>query len=94
MVQEATHFQEGDAGVLRALVVCATAAPASAGAMEEVARAVDLLRGAKHPCIFAGWGYGRPDMAEGSNAVARDITEAAVIANGLLPPASESDHVR
>jgi acetolactate synthase I/II/III large subunit len=29
---------------------------ASAGAPQEVARAVDLLRNAKHPCIFAGWG--------------------------------------
>jgi acetolactate synthase-1/2/3 large subunit len=30
--------------------------PPSAGAPQEVARAVDLLRSAKHPCIFAGWG--------------------------------------
>jgi acetolactate synthase-1/2/3 large subunit len=30
--------------------------PPSANAPQEVARAVDLLRHAKHPCIFAGWG--------------------------------------
>jgi hypothetical protein len=37
------------------------------------------------PAIFAGWGYGPPAMANGSTAVARDITEAAAIANRLLP---------
>ena len=39
-------------------------------------------RGAVH---FAGWGYGSAAMADGSSAVARDITEAAAIANRLLP---------
>lgn len=42
--------------------------------------------GAGVPCIFAGWGYGAAGMAEGSSAIARDITEAAAIANRLLPP--------
>jgi phosphoglycolate phosphatase len=36
-------------------------------------------------CIFAGWGYGAPGMAEGSTAVAADMLEAAQIANRLLP---------
>ncbi len=42
--------------------------------------------GAGMPCIFAGWGYGAPGMSEGSAAVARDFTDAAAIANRLLPP--------
>ncbi|HEY4173360.1 MAG TPA: HAD-IA family hydrolase [Rhodopila sp.] len=41
-------------------------------------------RGAGVPAIFAAWGYGAPGMAEGSVAVARDITEAAAIAGRLL----------
>jgi acetolactate synthase I/II/III large subunit len=30
--------------------------PPQVAAMSEIARAVDLLKDAKHPCIFAGWG--------------------------------------
>ena len=36
-------------------------------------------------CVFAGWGYGSPGMADGGTVIARDITEAAAIANRLLP---------
>jgi len=43
--------------------------------------------GAGIRCIFAGWGYGAPGMAEGSVAVALDFNDAAAIANRLLPPA-------
>ena len=32
------------------------APPPAIAAQSEIARAVDLLGGAKHPCIFAGWG--------------------------------------
>jgi phosphoglycolate phosphatase len=46
---------------------------------------VTAARGAGMPSIFAGWGYGAPAMSEGCSAVARDITEAAAIANRLLP---------
>jgi phosphoglycolate phosphatase len=41
--------------------------------------------GAGVPCVFAGWGYGAIEMAEGTVAVARDIEEIAEIANRLLP---------
>ncbi len=37
------------------------------------------------PSVFAGWGYGAIEMAAGCTAVAHDITEAAAIANRLLP---------
>jgi phosphoglycolate phosphatase len=43
-------------------------------------------RGAGIPSIFAAWGYGAIAMADGS-AVARDVTEAAAIANRILPDA-------
>jgi phosphoglycolate phosphatase len=46
----------------------------------------DMLaaRAAQIPGIFAAWGYGSAGMAEGSAAVARDITEAAAIVSRLL----------
>jgi phosphoglycolate phosphatase len=43
-------------------------------------------RDAGIPSIFAAWGYGAVHMAEGS-AVARDVAEAAAIANRILPNA-------
>jgi phosphoglycolate phosphatase len=46
---------------------------------------VTAARGAGVRSIFAGWGYGPAAMADGCCAVARDITEAALIANRLLP---------
>jgi phosphoglycolate phosphatase len=46
---------------------------------------VVAAHGAGIPSIFAGWGYGSPSMADGSAAIAHDITEAAAIANRLLP---------
>ncbi|MDR3533344.1 MAG: HAD-IA family hydrolase [Rhodopila sp.] len=46
---------------------------------------VVAARGAGIPSIFAGWGYGSAGMADGCAAFARDIAEAAAIANRLLP---------
>jgi phosphoglycolate phosphatase len=46
---------------------------------------VAAANGAGVPAIFALWGYGPASMANGSAAVARDITEAASIACGMLP---------
>ena len=45
---------------------------------------VAAARGAGLPCIFAGWGYGPPAMAEGAAAVARDFAELVTIARRLL----------
>jgi phosphoglycolate phosphatase len=47
--------------------------------------------GAGVASIFAAWGYGPLTMAEGSAAVAHDITEAAEIANRLMPPDCDAD---
>jgi phosphoglycolate phosphatase len=46
-------------------------------------------RAAGITCIFAAWGYGTACMADGSDALAHDIVEAAEIANRLLPRSSE-----
>jgi phosphoglycolate phosphatase len=46
---------------------------------------VVAARQAGMPSVFAAWGYGSAAMAEGGTAVARDIAEAAEIANRLLP---------
>jgi phosphoglycolate phosphatase len=36
------------------------------------------------PCIFAAWGYGPPEMAQGAVAVAQNFTEVVEIARRLL----------
>jgi phosphoglycolate phosphatase len=46
---------------------------------------VIAARGAGIPSIFAAWGYGAIEMAEGSTCVAQDLAEAAAIADRLLP---------
>jgi phosphoglycolate phosphatase len=45
---------------------------------------VAAASGAGVPCIFAAWGYGSPEMAEGAAAVAQDFTELMAIARRLL----------
>lgn len=45
---------------------------------------VAAARGAAVPSIFAAWGYGRPEMAEGAAAVAQSPQEMAMIARRLL----------
>ena len=41
-------------------------------------------KGAGLPVIFAAWGYGRPEMAAGADAVARDFMELPDLATALL----------
>ena len=45
---------------------------------------VAAASGAGLPCIFAAWGYGLPEMAEGAAAVAQDFAELVAIARRLL----------
>jgi phosphoglycolate phosphatase len=42
-------------------------------------------RGARMPSIFAAWGYGTAEMAQGCTCIAHNIADAAAIANRLLP---------
>jgi phosphoglycolate phosphatase len=46
---------------------------------------VASARGAGIGCIFALWGYGAPEQAEGALAVAHTMPEAAAAAERLLP---------
>ncbi len=45
---------------------------------------VAAATGAGVPCVFAAWGYGPPEMAQGAVAVAQDFTELVAIARRLL----------
>jgi phosphoglycolate phosphatase len=45
---------------------------------------VAAASGAGVACIFAAWGYGKAEMAEGAIAVAADFTEAAAVAERLV----------
>ncbi len=49
---------------------------------------VAAARGARVPVIFAAWGYGRPEMAAGAEAIARDFSELPRLAAALLAAAS------
>ena len=40
--------------------------------------------GAGVPCIFAGWGYGAPSMAEGAAAVAQRFTDLPAMCQALV----------
>lgn len=41
--------------------------------------------GAGVPCVFAGWGYGTPDMAVGVQAVAAQFADLPAIVSAILP---------
>lgn len=43
------------------------------------------------PSIFAAWGYGTIEPADGCTHVAQDLTEAALIANQLVPEPAPTD---
>ncbi len=75
-----------DPAHLLATLALAAGQPDAALMLGDHRNDVTAARAAGVPSIFAGWGYGAATMAEGSTAVARDITEAAAIANRLLPP--------
>ncbi len=58
--------------------------PAAAVAVGDHRNDVTAARGAGLPCIFAAWGYGAPEMADGAAAVARDFSEVQSNAERLL----------
>jgi phosphoglycolate phosphatase len=45
---------------------------------------VAAASGAGIPCVFAAWGYGTPEMAKGSAAVALDFADLVTIARRLV----------
>jgi phosphoglycolate phosphatase len=73
-----------DPAHLLATLKAAGGEPGQAVMAGDHANDVAAARGAGLPCIFAGWGYGPPSMAEGAVAVARDFAELVTIARRLL----------
>ncbi len=73
-----------DPGHLLATLALVPAAAARTVMLGDHRNDVTAAAGAGVACIFAAWGYGTPAMALGSAAVARDIGEAAAIANRLV----------
>ena len=73
-----------DPAHLLATLSAAGGEPAHAVMAGDHANDVAAARGARVPCIFAGWGYGPPSMAEGADAVARDFAELMVLAGRLV----------
>lgn len=69
---------------LLATLTRAGGTPESALMLGDHRNDIAAAHGARIPSIFALWGYGSAGMEEGSAATARDITEAAAIANRLL----------
>lgn len=74
-----------DPAHLHATLVLASGRPDAAVMLGDHHNDVVAASRAGIPSIFAAWGYGSSGMAEGSSAVAGDITEAAAIASRLLP---------
>jgi phosphoglycolate phosphatase len=73
-----------DPAHLLATLTQAAGAPDRALMLGDHHNDVVAARRAGMPSIFAAWGYGLAGMERGSAAVARDMTEAAAIANRLL----------
>ena len=86
-----------DPAHLLATLRAAGSAPEQAVMAGDHANDVTAARGAGLPVIFAAWGYGRPEMAAGADAVARDFTELPDLAADLLAAAHRTpgaDHAR
>lgn len=66
-------------------LAAASADPAHALMVGDHRNDVQAALGANIPCIFAGWGYGNPDMATGAVAAAAHFTDLPALAERLLP---------
>ncbi len=73
-----------DPAHLLATIAAGGGVAAAAVMVGDHANDVAAACGAGLPCIFAGWGYGRPEMAAGAAAVAPRIAAVPVIAARLL----------
>ena len=73
-----------DPAHLIATLAAAGGDPAHAVMAGDHANDVAAARGAGIPCIFAAWGYGRPEMAEGASATASAFRELPMLAARLI----------
>ena len=74
-----------DPGHLLATLAAAGGRAARAVMVGDHANDVAAAQGAGVPCIFAGWGYGPPEMAQGATEIAADLPGMAEAARRLLP---------
>jgi phosphoglycolate phosphatase len=73
-----------DPSHLLATLQRAGAEPSRAVMAGDHANDVAAATGAGLPCIFAAWGYGRPEMARGAAAIAARFGDLPGLAEGLL----------
>ncbi len=73
-----------DPAHLLATLEAAGGEPGAAIMVGDHANDVAAAHGAGIPCIFAGWGYGRPDMATGSAATVPALADVPAVAERLL----------
>lgn len=76
-----------DPGHLLAAIKAAGADPVRAVMIGDHANDIKSARGANVPAIFAAWGYGPPEMAEGAAFTADAFGEIPGLAARLLSPA-------
>lgn len=74
-----------DPAHLIATIVAGGGYPAAAVVVGDHANDIAAARGAGLPAIFAGWGYGAREMAQGTRAVAETFAEVPALARSLLP---------
>jgi phosphoglycolate phosphatase len=77
-------FRKPDPRHLAATLERAGAEVARAVMVGDHANDVAAAKGVGMPCIFAGWGYGRPEMAQGAARVAARFADLAELAPQLL----------
>jgi phosphoglycolate phosphatase len=73
-----------DPAHLLATIAAAGADPSRAAMLGDHRNDILAARGAGLPGVFAAWGYGAPDMAEGAAAVAPSFAEVPAIVERLL----------
>jgi phosphoglycolate phosphatase len=73
-----------DPGHVLATLAAAGGAPGRAVMVGDHRNDVVAASGAGLPCIFAGWGYGPPAMAEGAVAVAASPADLPALLADLL----------
>jgi phosphoglycolate phosphatase len=73
-----------DPAHLRATIEAAGGDPRQAVMTGDHANDVAAAAGLGVPCVFAGWGYGPPAMAQGAAAVAASAAELPALARALL----------
>lgn len=73
-----------DPGHVLATLLAAGGVPGRAVMAGDHRNDVLAARGAGVKCVFAAWGYGAPDMADGAEAVAQAFSDLGPIARALL----------